>query len=415
MFLDPSESINNMGTLRVDVLDGANLPSADRNGYSDPYCKFELNGETVFKTQVQKKTLHPAWNEFFETEIASRTAAIFKCKVYDWDFAGEDDHLGDAEIILSLVEPFKPKEFNVTLDGKSGTVRVRLLFRPAYITRSRHGSSTFSGTFAVPGKIVTGVAGVPIKGVGMAASGIGMGVGKGASFIRHGFKSKKNGADKSDSVATIAEADLAGLNGNGTTIGNETNVSAGATNHAMPGSSYGDSLAPSHARNVSVTGGSIYSTSGGAAPTGNATFTIVSAEGYPPSSNVMVVIKQLPKEKTIHKTKHIKSSTGSVRLDESFTAACSADTQFQLQVRDHATFGSDEVLGQSVFFVDESGTQQEKMIKAGIGHVVVKSNFVGKEGNGEVESPVRSQGGMRRSFLSKKTEGGRASRDGTPS
>lgn len=65
MTLDPSESINNMGKLRVDVLDASDLPSADRNGFSDPYCKFELNGKDVFKTKVQKKTLHPAWNEFF--------------------------------------------------------------------------------------------------------------------------------------------------------------------------------------------------------------------------------------------------------------------------------------------------------------------------------------------------------------
>ena len=60
MALDPSESINNMGKLRVDVLDASDFPSADRNGYSDPYCKFELNGKDVFKTKVQKKTLQPA-------------------------------------------------------------------------------------------------------------------------------------------------------------------------------------------------------------------------------------------------------------------------------------------------------------------------------------------------------------------
>jgi len=412
MQLDPSESINNMGSLRVDVIDGANLPSADRNGYSDPYCKFELNGETVFKTQVQKKTLHPVWKETFETEIPSRTAAKFRCKVYDWDFAGDADHLGVADIDLNLLEPFKLQEMNLVLDGKSGTIRIRLLFKPAYITRSRQGTSTFSGTFAVPGKIVTGVAGAPIKGVGLAASGIGAGVGKGASFIKHGFKSKKTVTDKGDSVGTIAADEVTIANG-GTV---ETQASAGTVNTSPPSTSqYGDLLTPSHTRNKSVTAASIYSTAGGPAPTGNATFTIVSAEGYPPSSNVMVVIKQLPREKTIFKTKHIKSPSGSVTFDESFTAPCSADTQFQVQVKNHATFGSDDVLGQTLFFVDESGTQQEKIIKAGNGHVVIKSNFVGKEGSGEPPSPAsgRAQGGMRRSFLSKK-ESGRMSRDGTP-
>lgn len=410
MQLDPSESINNMGSLRVDVIDGANLPSADRNGFSDPYCKFELNGETVFKTQVQKKTLHPVWKETFETEVPSRTAARFRCKVFDWDFAGDADHLGIADIDLSHLEPFKPQEMNLVLDGKSGTIRIRLLFKPAYITRSRQGTSTFSGTFAVPGKIVTGVAGAPIKGVGLAASGIGAGVGKGASFIKHGFKSKKTVTDRADSVGTIAADEVTIANG-GTL---ETQVSAATVNTSPPSTSqYGDLLAPSHTRNRSVTASSIYSTAGGPAPTGNATFTIVSAEGYPPSSNVMVVIKQLPREKTIFKTKHIKSPSGSVTFDESFTAPCSADTQFQVQVKNHATFGSDDILGQTLFFVDESGTQQEKIIKAGSGHVVIKSNFVSKEGNGEPPSPASGKGGIRRSFMSKK-ESGRMSRDGTP-
>ena len=52
MKLDPSESINNMGTLRVDILDGQDLPAADRSGKSDPYCKFELNGKEAYKTKT---------------------------------------------------------------------------------------------------------------------------------------------------------------------------------------------------------------------------------------------------------------------------------------------------------------------------------------------------------------------------
>lgn len=180
-----------MGKLRVDVLDAQNLPSADRNGYSDPFCKFVLNGKDVFKTKTQKKTLHPAWNEFFEVDIASRTAAKFAVNVMDWDFGDKADRLGSADINLDLLEPFKASDYTLNLDGKSGTVRLRLLFRPDYVTRARQGTSTFSGTFATPGKIVTGVAGAPIKGVGFAAGG----VVKGASFIRHGFKSKKKGEE----------------------------------------------------------------------------------------------------------------------------------------------------------------------------------------------------------------------------
>jgi Ca2+-dependent lipid-binding protein len=45
------------------------LPAADRNGKSDPYCRFVLNGEEVHKSEVKKKTLNPKWGENFEVEV----------------------------------------------------------------------------------------------------------------------------------------------------------------------------------------------------------------------------------------------------------------------------------------------------------------------------------------------------------
>jgi hypothetical protein len=152
----------------------------------------------------------------------------------------------------------------------------------------------------------------------------------------------------------------------------------------------------------------LYSTTGGAA-SGTVNFTIISASGYPPSSSVMVFVKQLPSKKVIYKTKHIKSPTGQVKFDESFKCNCSADTQFQIQVKAHATFGSDDDLGEALYFVDESGSNQEKTITAGSGTVVMKSNFILAE-NGSTDSP---KGGVRKNFLSKK-ENGRNSRDATP-
>ena len=420
MQLDPSESINNMGKLRVDVLDGSDLPSADRNGYSDPYCKFELNGKEIYKTKVQKKTLHPAWNEFFEVDVPSRTAAKFTCNVYDWDFGEKADFLGAADINLELLDPFAAHEYNLTLDGKSGSIRLRLLFRPDYVTRSRQGSSTFSGTFAAPGKIVTGVAGAPIKGVGFAAHG----VGKGASFIRHGFKGKKredeetNGAAAKELQREDEEFVNSGSFGGPKRATGLTDTSAPSQPITPPGTALGVSQ---HSRTKSFGATSMHSTNQGtpSASTGTASFTILSASGYPPSSNVMVFVKQLnSKPKVIHKTEHIKSASGTVTFNdkkESFKCYCSADTQFQIQVKGHNTFGSDDDLGEGLFFVDESGTGLEKSVKAGSGHVVLKSNFVltPEIGAGVETSPKGSNTGFRRSLLSKR-EGGRNSRDVTP-
>ncbi|RMY19282.1 hypothetical protein D0866_12908, partial [Hortaea werneckii] len=110
MELDPSESFNNSGNLRVEVLDAADLPAADRNGYSDPYCKFIMNDKEVYKTKTQKKTLHPAWNEFFEIPVRSRAASKFVVEVFDWDFGDRADPLGNAAINLDVLEPFQAQE-----------------------------------------------------------------------------------------------------------------------------------------------------------------------------------------------------------------------------------------------------------------------------------------------------------------
>ncbi|KAI0818342.1 C2 domain-containing protein [Xylaria sp. FL0064] len=411
MHLDPSESINNMGNLRVDVLDAADLPAADSNGKSDPYIKFELNGVEVFKSKTQKKTLNPVWNEFFEVTVPSRTAAKFQCKVYDYDFADKPDFLGGAHINLEQLDPFQSQEVTLLLDGKSGSVRLRLLFRPDYVTRSRLGTGTFSGTFGGPAKIVTGVVGAPVKGGAAVAGVVGHGVGKGASFIKRGFRGKKDD-DSSDSVASPS------INEIPTIVTNDTDSPARSSGVKRSGAITidGDAIPPplsngskSHGRTASMGASSIHSLAPGTPGQGTATFTVVSASGYPPSSDVYVVIKQLtPKEKVIAKTKH-HETPGTVRFDETFKHKCTPDTQFRIEVKGHHTFGSDDEFGEALYFVDESGAG-EKEIKAGSCIVTLKSTF---ESPQETPRPGTSGGGIRRSFLSKREP--RTSRESTPS
>ncbi|KAI1283289.1 C2 domain-containing protein [Xylaria sp. FL0933] len=411
MHLDPSESINNMGNLRVDVLDAADLPAADSNGKSDPYIKFELNGVEVFKSKTQKKTLNPVWNEFFEVAVPSRTAAKFQCKVYDYDFADKPDFLGGAHINLEQLDPFQSQEVTLLLDGKSGSVRLRLLFRPDYVTRSRLGTGTFSGTFGGPAKIVTGVVGAPVKGGAAVAGAVGHGVGKGASFIKRGFRGKKDD-DSSDSVASPS------INEIPTIVTNDTDSPARSSGVKRSGAITidADAIPPplsngskSHGRTASMGASSIHSLAPGTPGLGTATFTVVSASGYPPSSDVYVVIKQLtPKEKVIAKTKH-HETPGTVRFDETFKHKCTPDTQFRIEVKGHHTFGSDDEFGEALYFVDESGAG-EKEIKAGSCTVTLKSTF---ESAQEIPRPGTSGGGIRRSFLSKREP--RTSRESTPS
>jgi Ca2+-dependent lipid-binding protein len=69
--LEARESINNQGTLRVELIDGRDIVAADRGGKSDPYAVFSLNGNKVFKSQTKKKTLSPEWNESFVVGVVS--------------------------------------------------------------------------------------------------------------------------------------------------------------------------------------------------------------------------------------------------------------------------------------------------------------------------------------------------------
>ncbi|KAJ5312997.1 hypothetical protein PENANT_c018G11795 [Penicillium antarcticum] len=417
MKLDPRESINNMGTLRVDVLDAAELPAADRNGFSDPYCKFHLGDDkdSVFKTKVQKKTLHPAWNEFFETPIKSRIGANFRVDVFDWDFGDKADWLGASPIDLEMLEPFQAQEVTLPLDGKSGVIRLKLLFKPSYVMRSRQGSSTFSGTFAVPGKIV----GAPVKGVGF----VGGNVVRGASFLKHGLMSRLH-KDKGDDAASIMDS-IEEPQARGDRLTPAASIAEAPTTPNANGSSP-SSPKQEHSRNRSSASqfGDRLSVFGGnsRADTGTANITVVSASGYPTSANVRVIVSRPTSRgtKELHKTKAHKNSNGSVIYDDSFKVPnITADKQYSIKVVDHATFGSDDVLGEGVFFVDDQGSVagQDKSISAGEGEVVIRSSFAPSESNlrpttshstagaGDISEGAESPDSRkmpRRSFLSKR-------------
>ena len=393
MDLDPSESINNMGTLRLDILDAADLPAADRNGYSDPFCKFKLNGKEIYKTKTQKKTLHPAWNEYFECPVKSRTAADFKVSVMDWDLGDKDDLLGEAIINLNLLEPFKPQEIVLNLDGKSGVLRLKMLFKPDYVTRSRQGSSTFSGTFAAPGKIV----GAPVKGVGM----VGGGVVKGASFLRHGFKNKSRGASQDVSNGIPGPSIEEPMSNGDSSMKTPQRATPVIDNSPSIPHTPQTPQTPLHTRQKSFDANSTTSAAGGLhvkPEAGTAMFLVQSASGYPTSSKIQVHVRQVSEKgaKEVHKTKALKSGSGEIEWDhEMFRVTCSPDTQFQVLVKDDKLLGGHD-LGEAMFFIDDSVTGSEKSVKVGEGSVVIKTTFMHAE-ESMIDSPK-----SRRSFLSRR-------------
>ncbi|KAG7099557.1 hypothetical protein E1B28_001390 [Marasmius oreades] len=173
--LEPRESINNQGSLRVTLLEGRDLRAADRGGKSDPYVIFTLNGDKVAKSQTIKKTINPVWNEDFDISVRSRVGSQFVAEVYDWDQVGRADPLGAARIDLEDIEPFQAVERSLPLvlekEGAKGHIHVRLLFKPEVIIKQRTKTSTFS----TAGRAMTQIGGMPVnagKGVFHGVTGV---------------------------------------------------------------------------------------------------------------------------------------------------------------------------------------------------------------------------------------------------
>lgn len=378
MQLDPSESFNNQGNLRVEVLDAADLPAADRNGYSDPYCKFSLNGKEVYKTNKQKKTLHPAWNEYFEVPVRSRTAAQFKVDVYDWDFGDKADFLGGAAISLDMLEPFQAQEVTLNLDGQSGTIRLKMVFKPDYITRSRQGSSTFSGTFAAPGKII----GAPVKGVGKVGTFVGGNVFKGASFVGRGFKSKRSpsgthevpDADDTTGLTETRPTSMESADGRPETANGHANGNTSIDGYIANTTELGTPRTP-HARRPSFSGMS--ASPAAASESGTATISVLKASGFEHDSKLEVHVLYDTKSglKELFHTKAVKAKDGEASYEGEKKFQCSAATPFKVVVKNDKSFGRDEVLGEAPFFINDQSRGGEQTVQVGNGVVTVRTSF----------------------------------------
>ncbi|GEM08900.1 tricalbin [Rhodotorula toruloides] len=359
----PRESVNNSGVIRVDVLDARGLTSADRNGKSDPYAVFELNGERVHKTEVVKKSLAPVWNEKFEMQVPSREAAKFVVEVHDWDRVGASDKLGRAQIDLRDIEPFEPAERTVQLSDfknasqTAGTIRIRMVFQPGFIYRSRKATSTFSagrigttlggGAMAVGGGIVgaggavgkagVGAAGtvskaglhgvgtvgkVGVHGVGAVGKGVGA-VGKGLFGLAH--RGTKDGPPGSASMAELADADVE------------------ATGYSVPAADGVEVLATDTAPFPTSAGGAIV----GAA--GTLTVTVGDLSGGADPGEKKAVIVKLG-SKTVLETHSHKAADSKVTYGETAAVKTPAEGDMELSfaVVHKKTFGGDKVFSSAV-------------------------------------------------------------------
>ncbi|OJT13069.1 hypothetical protein TRAPUB_10382 [Trametes pubescens] len=303
--LEPRESVNNQGILRVDLLDGHSIHAADRGGKSDPFVVFFLNGQRVHKSQTKKKTLAPEWNENFVVQVPSRAAADFQLEVFDWNQIEQAKSLGSARIDLSNVEPFTAVERSLSLShdkhGDKGEVRIRLLFTPEIIVKSRKNTSTFS----TAGRAMTQIGHLPV------------GAGKGVLHGVTGVFKRRGDSSGSDSDSDRPELP-AGV------VSKQVDYAAeGTSPPAFP----------------SVNEGGVHSRDPG-------TLRVVVKDAKDLSTSDIkpyVLVRVGDKE---HKTKH-SSKTATPEWNESFAFAAAPGIQPKMfvWVYDHKTLGKDKLLG----------------------------------------------------------------------
>ena len=94
------------------VKQAKNLVPTDPSGTSDPYVKIKLIPEQSVKrkTQIQKSTLNPEWNEVLELELSPKDKdRRVLISVWDWDRTSRNDFVGCLSFGISEVAK-KPVE-----------------------------------------------------------------------------------------------------------------------------------------------------------------------------------------------------------------------------------------------------------------------------------------------------------------
>jgi Ca2+-dependent lipid-binding protein len=106
---------------------------------------------------------------------SSRFGSDFQVEIFDWNQIDQAKSLGSAKINLEDIEPLIAIEHNLALSsekrGSKGHVKVRMVFQPEIIMKSRKNTSTFSAA----GRTMTAIGTAPIhagKGVLQGVAGV---------------------------------------------------------------------------------------------------------------------------------------------------------------------------------------------------------------------------------------------------
>lgn len=104
-------------SVTIFLFEAKDLPAMDRNGLSDPFCKFRLGCEK-FRSRVIKKTLDPQWLEEFHLFLHEYESKKLEISVWDWDRTLKNEVMGRAEIDLQPLENGKTYDLWVDIKEK---------------------------------------------------------------------------------------------------------------------------------------------------------------------------------------------------------------------------------------------------------------------------------------------------------
>lgn len=403
--LPPSESILDTGRAKIEFLDGENLPSHDSNGKSDPFITVELGEIELFKSKIVKKTLSPVWNESITIPIPSRSRTDLMLNVYDWDRAGKNDLLCKTKLDISSVEQLKTELVTFELKPQ-GIVRANVTFKPEYI-RPKVGSSEF-------GLNLSGLAGAPLKGVGVAADlavggvgatvgavgavgsvgaagvgAVGAGVGSvttgalgavgktGGSLFKNVLskKSKQSFDQPRPSMDTYA-SDVQSL---------RSGVKQPARQPST--SNLNNNSTPKHSRTPSDF--STYTTAAKGKRTSVGQLIIRNGEGLGNHAQLKVSLAVKGKLKHFFSTKNVKANAGVIRWDEETTFDAPQDAEIVFGGVVHRTLAKDQELGStSVRLADIIDNPRDLTLNLGQGQIVVNFKY-SPEPLSQVGTPVK--------------------------
>lgn len=411
--LPESETVLDTGTMELKVISAENIPSHDRNGKSDPFVVVRVDGEKVAKTEVQRKTLSPVWNQKLDVPIPSRSGNKVTVEIHDWDRTGSNDLLCSNVLDTTQFDPKKTKDVVLNLKPQ-GRVKLGVTFVPKYLFPAL--DPIEGGLAGMPFKAIGGVAniGVGVAGAGLGAAqnvagaGIGAaqnvagaglgavsnvagtglgGLHKGSKLLKGFGSSKKSKAPESDENSKPTERKSASATlrssldydtskpNNSYTQVQQGNLPTSPQKNGSA-SSIAGVAGPIHQRTAS------YASSFARTLAPNGTYkgkvTVVGAENMGKSVQVRVSLAQGGRIKHLYRTEERKADNdGKVKFEEECTFKASPEANLVFGAVALHRFSKDTELGVAQINLADSQIQQDGQLamKIGRGHLILKIDY----------------------------------------